>query len=97
MKELIWGVLLAAVPLVAWGAGGAVHLDSADIDLTDEKSLQRGAKYYFNYCAGCHSLQYMRYNRMARDLGLTEQQVKTSPSPWTGRSPRDGSESHPRI
>ncbi len=75
MKKLIWGVLLAAVPLVALGAGGAVHLDSADIDLTDKKSLQRGAKYYFNYCAGCHSLQHMRYNRMARDLGLTEQQV----------------------
>jgi len=74
MKKLILGVLLAAVPLAAMSSS-AVHLDSADIDLRDKASLQRGAKYYFNYCAGCHSLQYMRYNRMARDLDLTEQQV----------------------
>ena len=75
MKKLIWGILLAAVPLVAMAAGGGVPLDSANIDLRDKASLQRGAKYYFNYCAGCHSLQYMRYNRMARDLDLTDRQV----------------------
>ena len=28
-----------------------------------------------NYCAGCHSLKYMRYSRMAEDLGLTEDEV----------------------
>ena len=55
MKKLILGVLLAAVPVAALGAGSGVALDSADIDLSDKASLQRGAKYYFNYCAGCHS------------------------------------------
>ncbi|MGA2655401.1 MAG: cytochrome c1, partial [Gammaproteobacteria bacterium] len=35
-------------------------------------SLQRGAKYYMNYCSGCHSLQFMRYERMARDIGMTD-------------------------
>jgi ubiquinol-cytochrome c reductase cytochrome c1 subunit len=24
-----------------------------------------------NYCSGCHSLRYLRYNRLAMDLGLT--------------------------
>jgi ubiquinol-cytochrome c reductase cytochrome c1 subunit len=38
--------------------------------------MQRGAKYFMNYCAGCHSLKYARYNRMARDIGLTDEQVK---------------------
>lgn len=33
-------------------------------------SLQRGAQVFMNYCSGCHSLQYLRYNRMAIDLGL---------------------------
>lgn len=32
--------------------------------------LQRGAKLYMNYCSGCHSLNYMRYNQMAEGLGL---------------------------
>lgn len=74
MKKLILGVLLAVVPLAAMSSS-AVHLDSANIDLSDQASLQRGAKYYFNYCAGCHSLKYMRYNRMGQDLSLTDQQV----------------------
>lgn len=35
-------------------------------------SLQRGAAYFINYCAGCHSLKYMRYERLAQDLNLME-------------------------
>ena len=74
MKKLIFGFLLTLAPAVAMSST-AVHLDSANIDLSDKASLQNGARYYFNYCAGCHSLQYMRYNRMAAGLGLTEQEV----------------------
>ena len=29
-----------------------------------------------NYCSGCHSLKYLRYSRMAEDLGLTEDEVQ---------------------
>lgn len=35
-------------------------------------SLQRGAKYFMNYCSGCHSLQYMRYNRLGVDLKIDD-------------------------
>lgn len=35
-------------------------------------SLQRGAKYFMNYCSGCHSLQYMRYNRLGVDLEIDD-------------------------
>ena len=41
-------------------------------DHTDKESLQRGAKTFMNYCYGCHSLKYARYNRVARDLGIPE-------------------------
>lgn len=37
---------------------------------TDKPSLQRGAKLFMNYCSGCHSLKYLRYNHMAEGLGL---------------------------
>lgn len=40
------------------------------VDVTNKPSLQRGAKLYMNYCSGCHSLKYLRYNRMAEGLGL---------------------------
>lgn len=40
------------------------------IDLGDKEKLQRGARMFMNYCSGCHSLKYLRYNRMAEALGL---------------------------
>ena len=65
------GLLFSAAALAASGG----NLQQAGNDLSDQASLQRGAQAYMNYCSGCHSLKYLRYSRMATDLGLTEQQV----------------------
>ncbi|WP_298624153.1 cytochrome c1 [uncultured Legionella sp.] len=46
-------------------------MESVSIDLNDKDRLQRGAMLFMNYCSGCHSLKYMRYNRMAEEIGLT--------------------------
>lgn len=51
-------------------------MESAQVDLGDKGALQRGAAHFMNYCSSCHSLTYLRYSRMAQDLGLTEEQVK---------------------
>ncbi len=76
MKKLIIAFLLAMAPMLGLASGAGPHLDPANIDLTDQASLQRGAKYFVNYCLSCHSAKFQRYNRMARDLGLTEDEVK---------------------
>ena len=47
----------------------------ANNDVSDLNSLQRGASNFFNYCAGCHSLKYIRYNQIAKDLGLDESEL----------------------
>lgn len=47
-----------------------VTLDKAFVDATDLPSLQRGAKLFLNFCSGCHSLKYVRYNVMAKDIGI---------------------------
>ncbi|MCF6189860.1 MAG: cytochrome c1 [Cocleimonas sp.] len=84
-------IFVLIVPLVVIGvigsaggsAGHGVALQSANVNLSDKASLQRGAKYYANYCMGCHSLKFSRYNRMAEDIGLnasngfTDDQVTT--------------------
>ncbi|HKS53714.1 MAG TPA: cytochrome c1 [Steroidobacteraceae bacterium] len=44
-------------------------------DITNVASLQRGARNFVNYCMGCHSARYVRYGRLGKDLGLSEQQV----------------------
>ena len=44
----------------------------ANNDVSDIVSLQRGARNFFNYCAGCHSLKFIRYSQIAEDLDLDE-------------------------
>lgn len=56
-------------------AAGNTHLEASGANVHDTASLQRGAKWYTNYCFGCHSLSYMRYNRLAKDLNLSEEAV----------------------
>jgi len=67
--------VLLTLPLAA-PASESVKLDRlpADISPSDPASLQRGAQVFVNYCLGCHSANYMRYNRLT-DLGLTEPQI----------------------
>lgn len=65
------GLLVSATALAAGGG----NTEQAGTDLGDQASLQRGAQLYMNYCSGCHSLKYLRYSRMAEDLGLTEEEV----------------------
>jgi len=77
MRTLISMILFVVLPVIASAAGGEGYsLDKAPIDLDSKASLQRGAKLFVNYCMGCHSAEYQRYNRMARDIGLTDEQVR---------------------
>jgi ubiquinol-cytochrome c reductase cytochrome c1 subunit len=64
-----------AVTAAGQHAGDGAALEPVNNDVADVASLQRGAKYFVNYCLGCHSAQYIRYNRVGEDLGLTEDQV----------------------
>jgi ubiquinol-cytochrome c reductase cytochrome c1 subunit len=59
-------------------ASEGAALPHSGTDLGDKASLQRGARDFMNYCSGCHSLQYLRYSRMAEDLGLSEDDVQAN-------------------
>lgn len=75
MKRIIFAVL-ALLPGLVLAAGGGFPLDKAEYDLSDKASLQRGAATFMNYCAGCHSTQYQRYNRVAADIGIPEELMR---------------------
>ncbi|MGE6182109.1 cytochrome c1 [Aeromonas media] len=75
MKRIIFAVL-ALLPGLVLAAGGGFPLDKAEYDLGDKASLQRGAATFMNYCAGCHSTQYQRYNRVAADIGIPEELMR---------------------
>lgn len=75
MRKIIIALVLAAAPVLALALPEGVKIDHAPINPANRPSLQRGARLFMNYCSGCHSLQYQRYNRLARDFGLSNQQV----------------------
>ena len=70
--------LLVSSSALVFAAGGAVDPQfarHAGNDVANQDSLRRGARNFMNYCSGCHSAKYVRYNTLADGLGLTEEQV----------------------
>jgi ubiquinol-cytochrome c reductase cytochrome c1 subunit len=78
MKKIIALFMAAAVvltPVMAIASSGA-HLYKAPIDINDKASLKRGAKAFADYCYSCHAASFMRFNRIAKDLDMSEQEVR---------------------
>lgn len=64
-------VLALLLPLAALAHEGVLN-GRANNDVNNVASLQRGARNFVNYCMGCHSAQYVRFNRLAADLQIPE-------------------------
>src|SRR6266852_12400 len=74
---LISIALFSAGTAVAEEEGG-IALQPAGADIRNTESLQRGARNFMNYCSGCHSLKYVRYNRIAKDLEIPESELQAN-------------------
>jgi ubiquinol-cytochrome c reductase cytochrome b subunit len=81
MKKQLLAVVFALVPLLlaplsaSASEEGGWPLDHVKFDPSNKASLQQGAQLFMNYCMGCHSLQYERYNRLVTGLGIPEDLV----------------------
>jgi len=78
LRKSVLSAVAAAMllPGSAWSASdSAYEMVPAMNDVSNVASLQRGAKYFVNYCLGCHSAQYVRYNRLAEDLSIDDDQL----------------------
>ena len=77
MRAVTGAVVMIAALALSAGALAAPkgNLDEANANVYDRASLERGASYFSQYCMGCHSLQYMRYQRLADDLDISETQL----------------------
>lgn len=83
MPELRCILAAAVVGVLGVWAGAAVAatehaapwMRETGNDLGNLQSLQRGAKYFVNYCLGCHSARYVRYSRVGTDLEITVDQL----------------------
>lgn len=73
-----FAVVLACLPTMSLAAGGDVGGFKFEPDVSNQASLQRGARTFVNYCLSCHSASAMRYSRLAKDLELSEQVVESN-------------------
>jgi ubiquinol-cytochrome c reductase cytochrome c1 subunit len=78
MRKLAFVVLSALCVAGPAAASEGEGMASANVRMDDTASLQRGSRLFFNYCSGCHGLQFMRYSRIAEDLKLDEKDVQAS-------------------
>ena len=74
MKKIIIFIMLLIQSSFIF-ASEEVYLEKAPIDLSDQPSLQKGARTFINYCLNCHSAKYMRYNKLL-DIGLSKKDIK---------------------
>ena len=71
---IIFFALMLALPQV-YASTGEMKLDKANTNLNDRESIKRGANLFSRYCLSCHSASYMRYSRIAEDMGMTDEEV----------------------
>ena len=67
--------LMVIIPIKVVGAEsnyscGTINCDPFEAELSNDASLQNGAKLAVNYCMGCHSFKYSRWQRVADDIGI---------------------------
>jgi len=74
-SAIFFGLIALFSASIAIAAGGGTAIQHANVNIRDTAASQRGAKLFVNYCLSCHDASYMRYNRLAEDLGLGEELV----------------------
>lgn len=73
IRNILIALTIGLSATMAAAAGGSnVYLDHMKPDMKNTESLQEGLRTFMDFCAGCHSMEYARYNRVARDLDIPE-------------------------
>lgn len=75
-NNLLAAALVLLLPGLALAAESNYPMEPMDPDLQDLPSLQNGFRLYTNYCLGCHSLKFQRYERTANDLEIPHDIVR---------------------
>jgi ubiquinol-cytochrome c reductase cytochrome c1 subunit len=78
MKRLLIALTGLVLSGSAIAAGGHALPYTYEPDTANLASLQRGARDFMAYCSGCHSMKYLRYNRLGKDLEIPEDLLKAN-------------------
>ena len=88
-------LIVVLFALLASGLGFAaadsyVHLDSFSADLSNRDRIIQGGKNFQQTCLSCHSLNAFMNDSVAKELGLSKDQMPVwPPESWNGHPPPD--------
>lgn len=76
MKRYILAIILTIFVSASWVNSWAEEMEGlvlakAPIDMTDMASIKRGAKFFAANCMACHSLNYLRFDPVGKEAGIS--------------------------
>lgn len=89
----ILAILLITFSTQVWAEEGTVtglQLAEAPIHRGDMESIKRGAKFFATNCMSCHTMVYLRYDKLAQEAGITIDKMPLNVKTWPyGVTPPD--------
>ena len=83
-------ILFSSIVSAEEGQFENLVLSHAPIDRSDVASIKRGAKFFATNCMSCHTLRYLRYDKLAQEAGITYEKMPLNVTSWPyGITPPD--------
>ncbi len=57
-------------------------LSEAPVNHFDMESIKRGAKFFATNCMSCHTMRYLRYDKLAQEAGVTYEKMPLNVTKW---------------
>lgn len=83
--SIVLVLFLSPIVSTSWAEGATIEglvLTKAPIDRGDIESIKRGAKFFATTCMTCHTLVYLRYNKLAQEAGITYDKMPINIKSW---------------
>lgn len=90
---ILLAIFLSPISSTSWAEGANIEglvLAQAPINQNDMESIKRGAKFFATTCMTCHTLIYLRYDKVAQEAGITYEKMPINVKSWPyGVTPPD--------
>lgn len=85
LLSILLVLFLSPMVSTSWAEGVVIEgleLAKAPINRSDMESIKRGAKFFATTCMTCHTLVYLRYDKLAQDAGITYEKMPLNVKSW---------------
>ena len=93
IKRLLLACVAMVISVHVWAEEGAfpnLKVSSVAVSADDIESIKRGAKFFSTTCMSCHTMVYLRYDKLAHDQGVIYDKMPINVKQWpNGIKPPD--------